>query len=482
VEGHRTDDAAPAPDAPSARRYVEEAAAGMRRHPLILVVALGFVLRLAWAIYAARNVPEGWERTGDQYGYWYHGNEIARGRGYASYITGEATAYYPIGYPALLGALYFLQIHTFLPDNQPLLTALMHVGLGTASVALLYLIGTAAFSRRVGLLAAGAYAVYPSAVVGVASFSLETTFVASALGALALVVTHDWSSGPPSTRRLLALGAVLAASVTVRPFSLPIVIAFASCYLMAGLGWRHLLRGVAVVMAVIIVAVAPWTARNAAQLDAFVPFSTNLGDTMCMSRYPGSDGGFAWAAHEYCAPPDTAEAERNPANVRAALRFIRDHPGEEVKQWFLRLRGMMSTDQAALNEVEALTPDGLLGTTSRKALVVVTEGWFALTLIASIPGVFIAVRRHRRRPEVVAVLITAGSLLVIPIGLWGAPRFHAPLVPFICLFAALAVITAIRPGVPGGVSRTDGPGEAAPNPQEKGATGAIPDDQALPAR
>jgi asparagine N-glycosylation enzyme membrane subunit Stt3 len=104
---------------------------------------------------------------------------------------------------------------------------------------------------------------------------------------------------------------------------------------------------------------------------------------------------------------------------------------------------MMATDQAALKEVEALTPDGLLGDTSRRIVVVATEGWFALTLIASIPGIVIAFARHRRRPEVVAVLVTAGFLLAIPIGLWGAPRFHAPLLPFMCLFAALAVMTAI---------------------------------------
>jgi hypothetical protein len=442
VDDRRVDMAEPRP-APAVRRCVE-AMAVLRRHPLAVVVVLGLVLRLAWAIYAARNVPEGWASTGDQYGYWFHGNEIARGRGYSSYLTGEATAYYPVGYPALLGALYFLQIHLPLLDNQALLTALMHVGLGTASVALLYLIGAGAFFRRVGLLAAAVYAVYPSAVFSVATFSVETTYITTALGALALVVCHDWS-GPPSTRRLVALGAVLAVSVTVRPFSLPILVAFASCYLVARLSWRPLLRGVGVVVVVLVLAVAPWTARNADQFDAFIPFSTNLGDTMCMSRFPGSDGGFAWAVHEYCAPPDTVAHERNPANIRAALRFIRDHPTEEVKQWFLRLRSMMSTDQAALQAVETLHPSGLLGDASRRVLVVMTETWFAVTLIASVPGIFIAVRRYRRRPAVVAVLVTSGSLLLIPIGLWGAPRFHAPLVPFISLFAALAVMTAIRP-------------------------------------
>jgi 4-amino-4-deoxy-L-arabinose transferase-like glycosyltransferase len=420
--------------------YVRSA---VRSRPLVAIVTVGFVLRLVWAIHAARNVPGGWETAGDQFSYWYYGNEIAHGRGYISYISGQATAYYPIGYPALLGALYFVQIHTPLPNDQALLTALMHVVVGTASVALLHVIGRAAFSRRVGLTAAAAYAVYPSAIVAVATYSLETVYITSALGALAIVVTHDWERGPPSTRRLLGLGAALAVSVVIRPFSLPILIALAACYWLAGLGWRPLVRGLMIVLAVILVAIAPWTARNAVRFDAFVPFSNNLGDTMCMSRFPGSNGGFSWAVPPHCAAPDLPEAERNSANIRSALRFVRDHPGEEVKQWFLRVRMMMASDQQPLSEVESHTP-GVLGATSRSILVVVTEAWFALTVALSVPGMVLAVVRHRRRPAVAAVLITTAFLFAIPIGLWGAQRFHAPLIPFFCLFAALTVWTVIE--------------------------------------
>ncbi len=31
------------------------------------------------------------------------------------------------------------------------------------------------------------------------------------------------------------------------------------------------------------------------------------------------------------------------------------------------------------------------------------------------------------------------SLLLIPLGLWGTPRFHAPVIPFIVLFAAVGI-------------------------------------------
>ena len=55
----------------------------------------------------------------------------------------------------------------------------------------------------------------------------------------------------------------------------------------------------------------PWTIRNAVRLDAFVPTSTNTGDTLCLDRFEGANGGFRWADHEGCADPELPEVELN---------------------------------------------------------------------------------------------------------------------------------------------------------------------------
>src|SRR3954470_1010710 len=90
-------------------------------HHLLLLVAVGFVLRLAWGLWALRGIPEAWILQGDQYSYWFFGNEIARGHGYLNF-DGRVTSYYPVGYPAILSAVYWLGLHTPLPDNQARLT------------------------------------------------------------------------------------------------------------------------------------------------------------------------------------------------------------------------------------------------------------------------------------------------------------------------------------------------------------------------
>ena len=74
----------------------------------IVIVGVAFALRLAWLLYAKSEAPQDWLQAGDQYSYWYYGNEIAAGHGYVSYVTNQPTAYYPIGYPALLASLFFV--------------------------------------------------------------------------------------------------------------------------------------------------------------------------------------------------------------------------------------------------------------------------------------------------------------------------------------------------------------------------------------
>lgn len=404
----------------------------------MVVLAVAAVIRVGWAIYAARSEPV-LLASGDQYSYWYYGTEIARGRGYISYLTGETSAFYPIGYPALLGALYWVVFSTPIPDSLPIITALVHAALGTLTVWLVYVIGRHVWNHRVGLWAAAIMAVFPSAVYTVSTFALEIAFVTACLGALAILVAHDWSAGPPSWARTAAFGLVLAVAVTIRPFALPMLIAFAVGLVMIGAGWRRSLAALGVVVLIIVAVSTPWTIRNAVRFGDFVPISTNLGDTMCMSRFPGSSGSFSWAEHEWCADPDLPEAERNRANIRAALRFIVENPGEEIRLIGRRFVLIMGDDLWSLQEVEsneagAFLPDGL-----RQTLRIAANGvWFASIALALI-GIGASFTATRRQPSFAMTVVVALSLLVIPLGLWGAPRFHAPLVPFFALFAAVGI-------------------------------------------
>ena len=416
------------------------------RRTLLVILLVAAALRLGFGLWAMRDVPESWMTAGDQYSYWYYGNELADGDGYLSYTSGEATSYYPIGYPATLAALFWLQDHTPLPDHQPTAVAVLHALMGVATVWFVWLLARAALGEGPALIAAGIVAGFPNLILNVPTYTLETAFIFWATAALAVLATHDWDRGPPGTRRLLAFGTVLGLSVVVRPFALPFLVGLALALLVAGAGWRRALASVAWAVVPIVVILTPWTIRNLDAMDAFVPISTNLGDTACIDRSTDADGGFRWAGHDGCADPDLPEAERNRENIRKAISFVVHHPLTELELMGKRLGRMLEHDHSGLDESESVNGE-LLDGGIRRATTTIADWWFWLTMAVSVVGLFGLLRPGPRRAPRVLVAAALLSLLLIPILLWGNVRFHIPALPFAAITAAAALLVPRPHGV-----------------------------------
>ena len=411
------------------------------RRTLWVVVAVAFGLRLGWALYARGEPPVDWFYSGDQFSYYHYGSEIARGRGYISYITGQATAYYPIGYPAILGALYFVVLHTPIPDNLLFATTLFHVVLGTLSVGLAFVVGRAVATVRVGLLAAALLAVFPNVVYQVATVQLETTFIFLVLAALTVIVTHDWAGGPPTLRRLLAFGAVLGVAVLVRPFAAVLFVGLAGALASIQIGWRRVALALAVPVAVVVAMSIPWTIRNAVQMDAFIPSSTNMGDTLCLDRNLDATGGFRFADHDGCVDPGLPEVPRNSGNTRKAIHFVLDHPDRELLQIVRRARYMFRDDHDGIVAIQTLGGGAFLSERVVDVAEPLADWYFYAVMALAIVGVPAFTRKERRPGRLIAASGFAG-LLVIPLLLWGNPRFHLPLAPFLVLSAAFSLDAA----------------------------------------
>ena len=431
---------------PPQPRLVDRAGAWVRQNPsLTAIVVVALALRLGWVLYVDVSAPTAWQLSGDQFSYYTYGREIAAGHGYESYITGEPTAYYPVGYPAILASLFFVVGHTPLPDDYVLAANLLHVVLGTASVVLGYLIGRRLLGRLAGLAVAAILAVFPNLVFQVATFQLEVTFIFLCLAALAIVVVHDWASGPPSTARLLAFGAVLGVAVLVRPFAIWFVVALFVAALAASHGWRRSLRAAAIPLAVVVGLSIPWTIRNAIRLDAFVVTSTNTGDTLCLDRFDGATGEFRFADHEGCADPNLPEVERNNASTKKAVRWVIDHPGREVVQIWRRARLMYGSDHDGVEAVNTLGGGPVMAEGTARRLSRLGDASFAVVGVLAAGGLVVLLgRRNRSRPEVLLVLLSTASLVAVPLLLWGNPRFHLPVSPFLAILAGVGVAAAVR--------------------------------------
>lgn len=416
--------------------------AAYERCALIAILVLAGVLRFGFGLYAMREVPASWQTAGDQYSYWYYGNEIADGNGYLSYLDGKATSYYPVGYPLTLATVFFVQDHTPLPDDQPNAVGFLHAAMATASVWFVWLIARAALRRRAALVATTIAALFPNLILNLPTYTLETAFIFWALAALAVIVTHDWSTGPPGTRRLLAFGTVLGVSVVTRPFALPFVLGMVLALVVVKAGWKRTLSSVGYVLLPVVLLLVPMTVRNFGAMHAFVPISTNLGDTACIDRSMHADGGFRWAV-EGCADPALPEPERNRENIKKAVSFVLDHPVKEVELMGTRFWRMLEHDHSGLLESESVN-GRLLNGWSRTATTTVADWFFWLTLAAAGVGLIGLLRRGQRRPERLLVAVALIILLLIPVELWGNVRFHIPALPFAAIAAAAAPLAFTR--------------------------------------
>ena len=412
------------------RRYPENT-----RRWAVAVVGVAFVLRLAWLLYARSEAPLDWLQAGDQYSYWYYGNEIAAGRGYVGYITHQPTAYYPVGYPALLAALFWTVNQLHLDSHRVFAAGLLHVVISTATVAMVIFIGTRMANARVGLVAGAILAVFPNAIFQVATFQVETMFVFWSVAAVAVIVGHDWSTGLPSRNRLLAFGGVLGVSALVRPFSVWFLLGLFLAALVVGAGWRKALLVTLAPTLVVVAMFVPWTIRNEVRMHAFIPTSTNTGDTLCLDRNMTAQGGFRFADHDGCVDPNLPEVPRNSGNTRKAIEFVTHHPAREALQIVRRAKLMFNGDHDGLYATESLHGGPALGTRPYNFLSSTADWYFFIILVPAIAGlVFLFRGPHPAERRIVAV--AAISLLVIPLLLWGNQRFHFPLLPFMAVLAA----------------------------------------------
>lgn len=348
--------------ASAALRHWREERSSRERWLLAAIILLAAVLRIAWVAYAARD-PQGFH---DPTFYYVYAGQIADGAGYRL-LDGSPSAYYPVGYPATIGAVFAFVIHTPIPDNLTLTNGYFQVFLGVATVWLVYEVARRLFGAGVGLLAALWIAVFPNLIYHTATFLTETLFNFVVMAALAVLLWSDWHERRLGWARLAVFGALLGFSALVRPISLPFVLLLPVVWLIAGFGWRRTLAYTGVVAAAIVAVILPWTVRNAIVMDAPVLISTNLGDNLCIGHYEGALGGFALpdvcfsdAPYVGLDHPDF-EVQRDRDNREHAIDFALDNPRAELKLLSRKSYYTWHHDHDGLWAVESYGEDPFIG-------------------------------------------------------------------------------------------------------------------------
>jgi 4-amino-4-deoxy-L-arabinose transferase-like glycosyltransferase len=422
---------------------------------IAVIVAAGAALRIAWSVYAAR--PLAYVFGGDPNAYVFYARSLVEGDGYPSLVYDGPGAFHPPGWPLLLAAWYWATDLLRVPGGDFRLASVLAVGLSTASIVLVFLLARRLVGTRSARWAALVYALWPNVVFYVGAPALETSFVFFCLLGIWLLVRHPWPEQPLTTGRAVAAGLPLGYSVLIRPFSVVVLPALGVALWLSGHGRRRALREIALLGAVLVAAAVPWTVRNAVQVRAFVPVSTNMGETFCLGHHPGASGGFV-AIPPYCTRPHehvvgpADEAARNRIGLRRGLRYAVRHPAREVRLLATKVHLTLGDDHDGLDAVESNGADPFIGRGVRSVLRRGADFYYYAVVVLAVLGLPGLVRG--RDAARLVVLGTAVGLLLVPFGLYGLARFKVPVTPFLAISAGVTLARVSRrarqpPGIPG---------------------------------
>jgi 4-amino-4-deoxy-L-arabinose transferase-like glycosyltransferase len=401
---------------------------------VVLLAALG--LRLGYMDLTPR-----YEIVHDARDYDAHARSIATGDGFSKRLTGKPTAFRPPGYPYLLGGAYrVFGVERNVDGDRIRVARTLGALLGTLGVALIGMLGVQLLGQAAGLVAMGLAAVYvPSILVSEAVMS-EQLFVVLMLAALVTAI-HQRRSARPYAFALLA-GVLAGLAVLTRANGLVLLVPLVlAVWAAPRRSWRSA-GPPAVLVAVALATVAPWTIRNAVELHAFVPVTTQLGWALAgtyndEARNDEANPG-SWRSlrrvPEY--KPLVANFATVPEIVlerrlsRAGREFIGRHPSYLATVAYWNTRRLLDLSSWRWSRHTAST----ISVGPGWANVGVVSFWiFAALALAG------ATRRAARQvPWFVWTLPLIMYLSVVFLAA-ETPRYRAPIDPFIILLAACAV-------------------------------------------
>ncbi len=297
----------------------------------LVLGSVGLGLRLITVFWAASRFPPAADGTF----YDTVARRIAAGEGYTwLWPDGAVTyaAHYPVGYPALIAALYAV----FGPS--PAVAMLFNAALGAGAVVATYWLGAEFCARRWACAGALLTAVHPSLVLYTPAIMTEG--VTAALYVIATWVACRWARAAGLGWGWL-LGLILGATLLVRPQSLLLVPVLGVVAAYGNRGpdrarpraerilssfWFRAVMVTGVALAVC----APWTARNCQRMGRCVLVSANGGWNLLIGTAEQAKG--AWIALTDMGVPVECrevfeEARKDACFGDAALRRIVERPG-----------------------------------------------------------------------------------------------------------------------------------------------------------
>ncbi len=398
---------------------------------------LGLILRLGISLLLPLD------QMSDSLWYLHRAMEIAHGQGYQE--GGFPTAYWPVGWPAILaGAIWLVKSPAVAIVGLNLLAA-------AATMVLIWWFGGRILldeaAGRLGLLA---YALYPNHIAYTGVASTEPVYTALALAAFYVLVR-----GRSRVGWIVLSGLLFGVATLIKPqtYAFPLGAVIALLLVYPDYSWRSAARAAVIIYLVLSATVLPWTYRNAQVLGAPVFVSTNGGTALLLGandQMTGSDFdyektevfgqvGIPWEQHV----SRQVELDRKERNI--ALHWIAANPVRYLSWMPRKVMLLWRKDTDGFWSFDASYPAWHWVV---RAAQIGNQGYYLLVLLLSIPCAFVAARAIIKRG---APLMPLGLLFCMPVFVslvaavfTGQIRYHYPAMPYLFLAASWTLIGVLR--------------------------------------
>ncbi len=402
----------------------------------------GLALRLTWVFYTD-TIPLG----GDPHWYYVVGINLAQGFGFVTASNGlfevsgpgEPTAFWSPAYPFALAGVF--KVFGVSITSAKVLNAV----LGGLTIPFVYGLGSQIFDRRVGLGAAGVFAVFPNAIAWTPLLFPEQLFVLLFVAALWVLIAFPTTEEGRWTP-VAVFGALVALATLTRGQG-AVLIPIAVVFWLGRSGWRPALRSTAISLLAAAVVIVPWTVRNAVELHAFIPISTNSAAALRAGHAPDASGTTMWPEDdvngvymwEMMRRPDWEVAAYR-EYTRRGIEYALTHPTRELELTGFKIYHLYRSDSGVVPWLTTLGATPIRPQALEDALWRVFDYSYYILLFAAVASVPFWLRRNANRLLLVNIVVMWTIFHVIFLG---EPRYHVPLYPVFAIAAVGGVWTAV---------------------------------------
>lgn len=371
------------------------------------------------------NVDPNDGRFGDSVFYHNVAHALAMGAGYNDPWGRGLTAQWPPAYPAALAVLYKLFGWHLAPAKG------LNIAFAAVTIALTYLLARRIFDRRVAFLGAMLLAIFPGQIYFSTLVLAESMFAMVFL--LVLLLALAWTVQRPASGwwQVLLIGLLVGLAGMVRAEGVFLAVVLVALWALTVRPWRTVARYGAITALGVVLALTPWTVRNAIQLHEFIPLRANAARTIGSALDPETTG--------------VGIGEPLPGSVGEGLSYQLGHPWEFLSSAGEKLRALYDDDADGIRKIqEPALPGGapayqapLSGEEEARWRRLANGYFFAVGAAALVAAALCLLRRNRAS----LILVVAGLGWTLLFTFFNAfSRYHFPIVPLIAILAAALAV------------------------------------------